>query len=146
MRIIANDPYVNTQTAADLGVELVTLDALYAKSDYITLHMALTPETDGMLYDEAFAKMKTGVRIVNCARGELIDGEALQRGHAIGKVAGAALDVFQKEPPACRRSAARLGKPGGHAAHRRVHGRSAGDRGRPHRRAGGRISDRTASR
>ena len=82
---LASDPYVNSQTAADLGVTLVTLDDLYAQSDYITLHVALTTETQGMLNDAAFAKMKKGVRIVNCARGELIDGEALRKAIESGK-------------------------------------------------------------
>jgi D-3-phosphoglycerate dehydrogenase len=99
MKIIASDPYVSSQAAADLGVELVDLPALYATSDYITLHVALTHETQGMLNDTTFAQMKKGVRIVNCARGELVDGEALRRALDSGKVAAAALDVFQTEPP-----------------------------------------------
>jgi D-3-phosphoglycerate dehydrogenase len=100
MRIIASDPYVNSQTAADIGVQLVDLATLYAQSDYITLHVALTQETYGMLNDAAFAQMKNGVRVVNCARGELVDAAALRRALESGKVAGAALDVFQTEPPA----------------------------------------------
>jgi D-3-phosphoglycerate dehydrogenase len=100
MKIVASDPFVNPQTAVDLGVSLMTLDELYAKSDYITLHVALTAQTQGMLNDAAFAKMKNHVRVVNCARGELIDGEALVRAIQSGKVAGASLDVFQTEPPA----------------------------------------------
>jgi D-3-phosphoglycerate dehydrogenase / 2-oxoglutarate reductase len=100
MRIIAHDPFVNPQTAADLNVELVTLDDLYAQSDYISLHMALTPETHGMMNAGAFEKMKTGVRIVNCARGELVKSADLAAALASGKVAGAGLDVFEKEPPA----------------------------------------------
>ncbi len=100
MRIIANDPYVNSQTAKSVGVDLVDLATLYSQSDYITLHTALTPESNRMLSREAFAKMKPGVRILNCARGELIDQEALREALASGKVAGAALDVFEHEPPA----------------------------------------------
>src|SRR6185295_1605250 len=99
MKILASDPYVNSQSATDLGVTLVSLDGLYAQSDYITVHVALTKETTGMLNDAAFAKMKDGVRIVNCARGELVDGAALARAIQSGKVAGAALDVFETEPP-----------------------------------------------
>jgi D-3-phosphoglycerate dehydrogenase len=99
MRVIAYDPYVNAQSASDLGVDLVDLDALYTQSDYITLHVASTPETRGMLGDKAFARMKNGVRIVNCARGELVDGAALARAFESGKLAGAALDVFPAEPP-----------------------------------------------
>lgn len=100
MRLIAADPYVNSQTAADLGIQLVDLETLYAESDYVTLHVALTSETMGMLNDDTFARMKQGVRVVNCARGELIDGNALYRALQSGKVGGAALDVFQTEPPA----------------------------------------------
>jgi D-3-phosphoglycerate dehydrogenase / 2-oxoglutarate reductase len=98
MRILAADPYVSSSSATDLHVDLVDLAVLYAESDYITLHMALTPETTRMLNAEAFAQMKTGVRIVNCARGELIDGAALAAALHSGKVGGAALDVFDKEP------------------------------------------------
>jgi len=100
MRIIAHDPFVNPQTAADLSVELVSLEALYAQSDYISLHMALTPETHGMLNATAFAKMKPGVRIINCARGELIKSADIAAALASGQVGGAGLDVFEKEPPA----------------------------------------------
>ena len=100
MRIIASDPYVSSSTAADLHVELVDLKTLYRQSDYITLHMALTPETQKMISTEALSAMKPGVRIVNCARGELIDTAALQQAMASGKVGGAGLDVFDKEPPA----------------------------------------------
>jgi D-3-phosphoglycerate dehydrogenase len=99
MRVIANDPYVNSETAADLGVKLVSRDELYAQSDYITLHVALTTETLGMLNEAAFSKMKRGVRIINCARGELVDVVALRQAIESGKVAGAALDVLQTEPP-----------------------------------------------
>src|SRR6202011_55580 len=76
MRILAHDPYVTSQIARDLGVELLALQELYAVSDYITLHVSLTPETHGLLSAKAFAAMKQGVRIVNCARGELIDDAA----------------------------------------------------------------------
>jgi len=99
MRLLARDPYVTSQIAQDLGVELVSLDDLYAASDYITLHVSLTPETERMLSRDAFAKMKPGVRIVNCARGELLDDAALRDAIESGKVSGAALDVFAVEPP-----------------------------------------------
>ena len=99
MKIIASDPFVTPKIAADLGVSLVSLDELYAQSDYITLHVAITKETNKMLNDAAFAKMKTGVRIVNCARGELLDDAALARAIQSGKVAGASIDVFETEPP-----------------------------------------------
>jgi D-3-phosphoglycerate dehydrogenase len=98
MRILAHDPYVTAQIAKDLGIQLVSLQDLYKTSDYITVHVSLTPETDKLLNKEAFAQMKQGVRIVNCARGELLDEVALKEAIESGKVAGAALDVFLKEP------------------------------------------------
>jgi D-3-phosphoglycerate dehydrogenase len=99
MQIVGHDPYVSPQTASDLGIELLSLDDLYKRSDYITLHVAFTPETERMLNARAFAQMKPGARIVNCARGELVDEKDLETALASGQIAGAALDVFQKEPP-----------------------------------------------
>lgn len=99
MRIIGYDPYVSSQSAGDMGVELVDLKTLFAESDYISLHMALTPETHRMLNAQAFESMKPGVRVINCARGELIDTDALVQAFQSGKVAGAGLDVFDPEPP-----------------------------------------------
>jgi D-3-phosphoglycerate dehydrogenase len=100
MTIIAYDPFVSPLLAHDLGVEMADLERLYAASDYISLHLAVTAETKNLLNREAFARMKDGVRIVNCARGELLDEGALEEALNSGKVAGAALDVFAKEPPA----------------------------------------------
>jgi D-3-phosphoglycerate dehydrogenase len=88
MKAVAHDPYVSPQSAAAVGVQLVSLPELYQQSDYITLHVALTPETDHMLNTAAFATMKPGVRIVNCARGELIDPKALAEALESGKIAG----------------------------------------------------------
>jgi D-3-phosphoglycerate dehydrogenase len=99
MRILAHDPYVTSKVAQDLDVELVPLERLYAESDYISLHAAATPETQSMISRAALAAMKTGVRLINCARGELVDDAALQEAIESGKVAGAALDVFGAEPP-----------------------------------------------
>lgn len=99
MRVIASDPYVNPKVAEDLDVELVDSPTLYAQSDYITLHLALTPETRGLISKAAIDHMKPGVRILNCARGEMIDADALADALASGQVAGAALDVFAPEPP-----------------------------------------------
>ena len=99
MRILASDPYVAPRTAEDLGVTLVHLDTLLKESDYVSLHLAVTPETKGLIGAETIAKMKDGVRIINCARGELIDQEALRAALVSGKVAGAGLDVFSPEPP-----------------------------------------------
>jgi D-3-phosphoglycerate dehydrogenase len=98
MRIVASDPYVTSQLAKDLGIELMALDDLYAQSDYLTIHVSLTPETEGMLNETAFAKMKPGIRVVNCARGELVNAGALEAAMQSGHVAGAALDVFAEEP------------------------------------------------
>lgn len=95
MNVIAYDPYV---TEAE-GVTLVTLDELLAQADYISLHLPKTKESAGMIGAAQFAKMKTGVRIVNCARGGIIDEQALYEALTGGKVAGAALDVFAEEPP-----------------------------------------------
>jgi D-3-phosphoglycerate dehydrogenase / 2-oxoglutarate reductase len=99
MKIVACDPFISTQTAGNMGVELLDLDGLYGRADYISLHVGVTPETRGMVNAAAIAKMKDGVRIVNCARGELVDQDALLAGLQSGKVAGAALDVFDPEPP-----------------------------------------------
>jgi len=99
MQIIAADPFVNSAAASDLGIELVSQKTLWSRSDYITLHVALTPATQGLINEFSLAEMKRGVRIVNCARGELIDAIALAQAIESGHVAGAALDVFQTEPP-----------------------------------------------
>jgi D-3-phosphoglycerate dehydrogenase len=99
MRIVGSDPYVSPQVAADLGVELVDLETLYQQSDYISLHVGLTPETRQMINAAALARMKDGVRIVNCARGELVDNAALIAALESKKCAGAGLDVFDPEPP-----------------------------------------------
>jgi D-3-phosphoglycerate dehydrogenase len=99
MRVVAYDPFISQEAAQRLGVELVSLDELYARSDFITVHTPLTPETRGLVGADAFAKMKKGVRVINCARGGIVDEEALAAAIQSGKVAGAALDVFSKEPP-----------------------------------------------
>jgi D-3-phosphoglycerate dehydrogenase len=99
MDVVAFDKFVTPERFRELGVEGATeIDELYARSDVITLHVPKTPETERMIDDEAIARMRDGVRIVNCARGPLIDLDALQRGLESGKVGGAALDVFPDEP------------------------------------------------
>jgi D-3-phosphoglycerate dehydrogenase len=95
MTVIAYDPYVKEVP----GVEMVGLDDLLAKSDYISLHLPKTKESANMISTAQFAKMKDGVRIVNCARGGVVDEEALYVALTNGKVAGAAVDVFAEEPP-----------------------------------------------
>ena len=95
MTVVSYDPYVKQWN----GIGMVTLDELLAQADYISLHLPKTKESDGMIGAEQFAKMKNGVRIVNCARGGIIDENALYEALTSGKVAGAALDVFAEEPP-----------------------------------------------
>lgn len=99
MSVIAYDPFVSIEKAKKLSVKLVSLDELLGQSDYITLHLSLNKETRHLLGKNAFAKMKTGVRIVNCSRGGVIDETALYNAIKEKKVAGCALDVFEKEPP-----------------------------------------------
>ena len=98
MKVIAYDPFLTPERAVDLGVEKVELDDLLARADFITLHTPLIDATRNIINAEAFAKMKDGVRIINCARGGLIDEAALKDALEAGKVAGAALDVFLEEP------------------------------------------------
>jgi D-3-phosphoglycerate dehydrogenase / 2-oxoglutarate reductase len=95
MKVIAFDPYVTSPN----GIKLVPFEELLRESDYISLHVPKTPETTNMLGAEQFAKMKDGVRIINCARGGIINEDALYEALTSGKVAGAALDVFAEEPP-----------------------------------------------
>ncbi len=99
MTVIAYDPYLTEEVAQRLGVELVDLGVLYRRADFITLHIPLTKDTRALIGAAEFAQMKTGVRLVNCARGGLVDEAALATAVHSGKVAGAALDVFDREPP-----------------------------------------------
>jgi D-3-phosphoglycerate dehydrogenase len=98
MKVIAYDPFLTPERAIDLGVEKVSLDELLARADFITLHTPLTEQTRNILSRDNLAKTKKGVRIVNCARGGLIDEAALKDALDSGQVAGAALDVFVEEP------------------------------------------------
>ena len=98
MELIGHDPFVNAAIARENGVRLGTVAEVFAAADYLTLHVGLTPQTEGMINAKSLATMKKGVRIVNCARGELIDEGALAEALRSGHVGGAALDVFQKEP------------------------------------------------
>ncbi|MBX3181322.1 MAG: phosphoglycerate dehydrogenase [Polyangiaceae bacterium] len=99
MNVIAYDPVVTSERAAELGVELVSLDELFRRSDAISCHTPLTAETKHLVNDEAIAKMKDGVLLVNAARGGVYEEAALVRGLDSGKVGGVALDVFPEEPP-----------------------------------------------
>ncbi|PKW25937.1 phosphoglycerate dehydrogenase [Phycicoccus duodecadis] len=98
VEILAYDPYVSVQRAGQLGARLVTLDELLAESDFITIHLPKTPETMGLIGKEALTKVKPTVRIINAARGGVLDEEALAAAIAEGRVAGAGLDVYAKEP------------------------------------------------
>ncbi len=98
MQIIGHDPFVTPAVARERGVELVALDALFARADYLTLHVGLTQQTADIINAKNLAAMKKGVRIVNCARGELVDDAALIAALDSGQVGGAALDVFRDEP------------------------------------------------
>ena len=98
MNVIAYDPYINEERAKALGVKVVTFDELIEQSDFITVHMPLTPDTKGMIGMEQMKKMKKGVRLVNCARGGIIVEEDLAEAVKSGIVAGAAIDVYTSEP------------------------------------------------
>jgi D-3-phosphoglycerate dehydrogenase len=99
MQIVAYDPFVAPEQARDLEIELASLDEVYARSDFLTVHTPLTSETRSLIDREALGKMKKGARIINCARGGLIDEDALYEALTDGSIAGAALDVFSEEPP-----------------------------------------------
>ncbi len=99
MELIGHDPFVSAAVAREAGIKLVSVEELFKTADYLTLHVGLTPQTAGIINETSIATMKKGVRIVNCARGELIVDEALLDGLNSGKIAGAALDVFREEPP-----------------------------------------------
>ena len=98
MRVIAHDPFISEQVAGSLGVELVSMDDLFARADYVSLHMPSTPQTKQLINAARLQKAKKGVRIINTARGDLIDEAALADAIEAGQVGGAGLDVFTKEP------------------------------------------------
>jgi D-3-phosphoglycerate dehydrogenase len=99
MNIVAYDPFLAPEQARDLELEVASLDEVCRRADFLTVHTPLTAETRGIIGANAFANMKTGVRVINCARGGLVDEQALLNAIKEGKVAGAALDVFENEPP-----------------------------------------------
>ena len=98
MKVIAHDPYLSPERAEDLGIEKVELDHLFARADFISLHVPATDSTRGIVNAETIAKMKRGVKIINCARGALVQEDDLRAALESGQVSGAALDVFPKEP------------------------------------------------
>jgi D-3-phosphoglycerate dehydrogenase len=99
MRVLAYDPYISEAAAREVAVELVPLDRLLAESDFVSLHTALSPATQNLINAATIEKMKQGARLINAARGELIDEAALAEALKGGKLAGAAMDVFAEEPP-----------------------------------------------
>ncbi|RMG66823.1 MAG: phosphoglycerate dehydrogenase [Nitrospirae bacterium] len=99
MNVIGFDPFLSDERAKELGIEKVELDELFERSDFITIHTPLTSETRNLICKQTIAKMKDGVRIINCARGGIVNEKDLYEALESGKVAGAALDVFEKEPP-----------------------------------------------
>ena len=99
MELVGHDPFVSVAVAKEHGIGLAGLDELYAAADYITLHVGLTPQTAGMINESSIAKMKKGVRLVNCARGELVNEADLAKALKEKYVAAAAIDVFSEEPP-----------------------------------------------
>jgi D-3-phosphoglycerate dehydrogenase len=99
MELVAHDPFVSVAVAKEQGIRLGALEEVYAAADYLTLHVGLTPQTAGMINQTSMAKMKKGVRLVNCARGELVNEIDLAEALKQGLVAAAAIDVFAEEPP-----------------------------------------------
>ena len=100
MKVLGYDPFVGEEIALAYSTQLASLEEIYTQADFISVHLPLTPQTRHSISDEVLAQCKDGVRLLNCARGGIIDEDALLRGLESGKVAGAALDVFEKEPPA----------------------------------------------
>ena len=99
MNIIAYDPFLSEEKAQEMGIRKGSLDDIFAESDFITIHSPMTPETKGLINATTMAKMKNGVRIINCARGGIVNEQDLYEAMKSGKVAAAALDVLEKEPP-----------------------------------------------
>ncbi|MDO8644798.1 MAG: phosphoglycerate dehydrogenase, partial [bacterium] len=99
MKVIGFDPFLTPEAAQKLGIELVSLDDLFSRADYITCHTPLNEKTRNLVNEQSFKKMKKGVYIINCARGGIVNEEALVKALQEGVVAGAALDVFVQEPP-----------------------------------------------
>jgi D-3-phosphoglycerate dehydrogenase len=98
MNLLGYDPFIAPVIARENGITLVPIDEIFSSSDFLSLHVGLTPQTEGLINKHSLAIMKKGIRIINCARGELIVDEALAEAIASGHVAGAALDVFRQEP------------------------------------------------
>jgi len=137
MKCVAYDPFISKERAAQLGVKVMTIDELFKVADVITVHTPLIKETKHVINAKTIATMKDGVRLINCARGGIIDEKALYDALKSGKVAGAALDVFETEPPS-RIPASYARQRDRHPASRGEHGRSPEERGNLRRKAVGR--------
>jgi D-3-phosphoglycerate dehydrogenase len=98
MHVLAFDPFINPDTPLSSGLVLVSLEEIWEKADFITFHVPLTDETRNLVNSETIGRMKTGVRLVNCARGGIVNESDLLEGLKSGKLGGAALDVFETEP------------------------------------------------
>ncbi len=98
MNVIAYDPFISPDVAAQMGVKMVSMDDIYANSDFITVHSPLAKETRNLVNEDSFAKMKNGVFLIHCARGGIVNEKALYEALKSGKIAGAAIDVFEEEP------------------------------------------------
>lgn len=99
MKVIAHDPFITEERAAEIGVELAPLDEVLARADFVSLHVPLTPDTRNLLGPTQLRNMKKGARLINCARGGIVNEAALAEALSSGHLAGAALDVFEEEPP-----------------------------------------------
>jgi len=99
MKVLAHDPFVSASLVREQGIQLAELEQIFGAADYLTLHVGLTPQTTGMINEKSLARMKKGVRIINCARGELLEEAAVAAALASKQVGGLAVDVFTEEPP-----------------------------------------------
>jgi len=99
MKVLAYDPFISTEKAKQLGIELADLETIWKRADFVTIHTPKTKETANLINKDTIARMKDGVRIINCARGGIVNEQDLFEALKSGKVAGAAFDVFEKEPP-----------------------------------------------
>ena len=146
MRVLAHDPLVTAERALGLGVELCDFETLLTETDFLTVHVPLTDATRGVIGAAELKRMRKGARLINVARGGIIDEQALADAIADGHIAGAAIDVFTKEPPDPGESAAAACAGRGDAAPRREHSRGAGERrlrrGRSDRRVPRRVGRR----
>ena len=141
MELVGHDPFVSVAVAKEQGIRLAALDEVYAAADYITLHVGLTPQTTGMINEASIAKMKKGVRLVNCARGELVNEADLARGAASRGRWRRRRSMFLSEEPPKNSPLTRAGECDAHSARWRIDARGAGSGRRADRAAGEGISE-----